>query len=651
MPIERLKEITISDEDINWAESVMGQNIHFDQERINVIKNLDTVDVQAYPGSGKTTTLIAKLAILAKKWPYTNAGICVLSHTNVAKEEIEDRLGNTEEGGKLLSYPHFIGTFQAFFDQYVALPWLKSKGFNINLVDKEMVIEKRWYKLTRNTIITLRRYHPHTNSDLCEYKNAIGEINWKYRTGTIREDVLRVIEESQQNGDFTYEEMLLYAEQALINCHYFALGLQQRFPVIFIDEAQDTNSFQWNLLDKVFSERSTTQIRQRFGDSNQAIYNYIGDKGTNNNFPNANKLIMNKSYRFDERIAVLANTVALNSEEMHGENNEFSERKPQNTIFLFSANADKTKQVIDEFAKLVLRTFSDVDLKQYGKYGCHAIGHVHVKQKETTENEFPKGIFDYWPLYDANIGKKRENMRYIIDYFRKGEAEFNKGKELSTKVASIAKGIVMFINKGKTENFIPSTSNNLHSILLRLSEEDQIKFRGILKQLTFANITTNDKWKDIQKILKWEIAPLFNVKLNDDTLKFSVWKDIKTENSNDTEQKKEVPSNKYKYVDSTSGRHVEIEFGSIHSVKGRTHLATIVLETFYSGFNMHAIMPFLQNMHPNRINKTNQDRLKCQYVAMTRAKGLLCLAIPITSVNEEMRTSLQSLGWQIKEIV
>jgi len=648
MPIERLKEITISDEDINWAESVMGQNIHFDQERINVIKNLDTVDVQAYPGSGKTTTLIAKLAILAKKWPYTNAGICVLSHTNVAKEEIEDRLGNTEEGGKLLSYPHFIGTFQAFFDKYVASPWLKSKGFNINLVDKEIVIEKRWYKLSWGTQYYLQQHNK--DEKICEYQGGIGDIALK-SNGKTKNEIIRAIEESQRNGDFTYEEMLLYAEQALINCHYFALGLQQRFPVIFIDEAQDTNSFQWNLLDKVFSERSTTQIRQRFGDSNQAIYNYIGDKGTNNNFPNANKLIMNKSYRFDERIAVLANTVALNSEEMHGENNEFSERKPQNTIFLFSANADKTKQVIDEFAKLVLRTFSDADLKQYDKYGCHAIGHVHEKKNDTLPQYFPKGIFDYWPLYDANIGKKRENMRYIIDYFRKGEAEFNKGKELSTKVAFIAKGIIMFVNKGKIDNFIPSTSNSLHSILLRLSEEDQIKFRGILKQLTFADITANDKWKDIQKILKREIAPLFNVKLNGDTLKFSVWKDIKTENSNDTEQKQEVPSNKYKYVDSTSGRHVEIEFGSIHSVKGRTHLATIVLETFYSGFNMHAIMPFLQNMHPNRINKTNQDRLKCQYVAMTRAKGLLCLAIPITSVDEEMRSSLQSLGWQIKEIV
>ena len=95
MSIDKLQDICITDDDIAWVESIMGHGIQFDEPRRNVIKNLESVDVQAFPGSGKTTTLVAKLAILAKKWPYSNAGICVLSHTNVAREEIEKRLGNT----------------------------------------------------------------------------------------------------------------------------------------------------------------------------------------------------------------------------------------------------------------------------------------------------------------------------------------------------------------------------------------------------------------------------------------------------------------------------------------------------------------------------------------------------------------------------
>lgn len=93
MEIEKLANIEITDEDILWVEEMMGGKVHFDSARVNVLKNMDSVDIQAFPGSGKTTILVAKLAILAKKWPYSNAGICVLSHTNVAREEIEERLG------------------------------------------------------------------------------------------------------------------------------------------------------------------------------------------------------------------------------------------------------------------------------------------------------------------------------------------------------------------------------------------------------------------------------------------------------------------------------------------------------------------------------------------------------------------------------
>lgn len=66
MSIECIGDIQITDEDIRWAEAILGKDIHFDEEHINVIKCIESKDVQAFPGSGKTTALVAKLAILAK---------------------------------------------------------------------------------------------------------------------------------------------------------------------------------------------------------------------------------------------------------------------------------------------------------------------------------------------------------------------------------------------------------------------------------------------------------------------------------------------------------------------------------------------------------------------------------------------------------
>ena len=175
MEIDWLKQIEITDEDINWAELFLKNGIHFDDTRRIVIKSMDSIDIQAFPGSGKTTVLVAKLAILAKKWPHINSGICVLSHTNVAREEIEEKLGNTDTGKRLLTYPHFVGTFQSFFDTFVALPWLRSKGIQINVIDSEMVQENRWNSLPVGT----RTYLKHQNQDMriCCYKNSIGQIS------------------------------------------------------------------------------------------------------------------------------------------------------------------------------------------------------------------------------------------------------------------------------------------------------------------------------------------------------------------------------------------------------------------------------------------------------------------------------------------
>lgn len=58
----------ITDEEILYAETILlPEGKTFDDERRIFIKNLDTIDLQAVPGSGKTTALLAKLLILEKK--------------------------------------------------------------------------------------------------------------------------------------------------------------------------------------------------------------------------------------------------------------------------------------------------------------------------------------------------------------------------------------------------------------------------------------------------------------------------------------------------------------------------------------------------------------------------------------------------------
>lgn len=643
MGIERLANIEITDEDIFWAEAILGGKIRFDSDRITVLKNLDSVDIQAFPGSGKTTILVAKLAILAKKWSYANAGICVLSHTNVAREEIQERLGNTDIGRKLLSYPHFIGTMHSFLDTYVALPWLKSKGYEINIIDTEFVRSLRWNRLPYK-----KRYYLEMNyksEAICEYQHSIGNID-RVKNEETNELLLSIIKKTQEEGYFTFGEMLLYAKKALEEWNEISKAIQSRFPVLFIDEAQDTDAFQWELLKGAFNCDENKSIRQGFGDSNQAIYGNIYVEDAIGSFPRDCALVLRESRRFDSAIANLANTVALTNARMDGTENNFALKNIKHTIFLF--NKENAVQVIDEFGQLILDTFTDEELQVYEREGVHVIGMVHEKKEETKENHFPKGVYDYWNMYEAGKAKKRENFQKLIDYFRRGIEIFQNTGEKSEQIEWICKGLRRLINTAKECNYIPATGNMLNSLMKMLSDEQKKAFRKLLMSLSdFCNSISKDDWKAMIKIMKG-VLTLYDVVPNEKVNEFIKWTDQKKEMIKKGDEIKTLP-NHYIYIDEKTGRMVDMEFGSIHSVKGRTHLATLVLETYMKSHNMKSILKYLCGKPP-KTSKHPEKKLKCQYVAMTRARALICLAIPIDFVDAKAQEKLVEVGWNLKVV-
>ena len=122
-----MNSIQVQNDEIKIIEKLLlPESAHFPDDAKSVIKCWESTDVSACPGSGKTTVLLAKLKILADRMPLDNGeGVCVLSHTNVAVNEIKTRLSSCAD--KLLNYPNYVGTIQSFIDLYIVKPYLKSK--------------------------------------------------------------------------------------------------------------------------------------------------------------------------------------------------------------------------------------------------------------------------------------------------------------------------------------------------------------------------------------------------------------------------------------------------------------------------------------------------------------------------------------------
>lgn len=532
-------------------------------------------------------------------------------------------------GKKLLSYPHFIGTFQSFMDTFISMPMLRGHDYPVNTVDTDYVTERRWNSLyTKGWLIKQGK-----DRMVCEPSGLPYQFSVKCGKETpTYKGLIKVVSDSRKRGEFTFKEMELYSIHGVEKKPVIKEILRCRFPILFIDEAQDTRDEIWNLIDSLYDENDQDVIYQAYGDSNQAIFNSYEKMDDSKHFPRINALEMLNSKRFVPEIAHFANAVALDKRQMTGEYAGFT-KKNRNTIFLFDKGTEEN--VLIRFVNLIFDSFSDEELENNKKYGCHVLGMVHKLGDEKAEKDFAARLSDYYPAYNPET--KKTVPATLIDYFYAAEEQINRTGEVSSKVEWIAKGIYKLMKKYPAVDLSYST-NAFNSIIKTVENEDKVNIRKKLWYLTNMKFQSPQEWNTITDTLFDMFSKYIKCRdARDDS--FVQWHGSRLNDSVDD------VSNVKKY-ESDNGHSVELNFGSIHSAKGRTHLATLVVETKYYEYNLASILPWLCGKSA-KLGKRNINRLKCQYVAMTRAKGLLCLAIPRENVPEKTQKDLIDFGWNI----
>ena len=230
--------------------------------------------MQAVPGNGKTTLLAAKIALLSRNWTSRAQGVCVISHTNAARHEVEKELLNHATASAFLSYPHFIGTVTGFVNKYIALPYLRGLGWGIQQIDDDAFEAAAWRRLggKRNLLIRTKMKRGAfsnqvrtwvVNLELASDFDCVTDrppVRLKVRLLKGQHgpstDCGRELEELKaelvNDGLFRFGDMTTLAFKALDAYPSLANRLRQRFPLVLLDEAQDTNGPQLKLLDRIF---------------------------------------------------------------------------------------------------------------------------------------------------------------------------------------------------------------------------------------------------------------------------------------------------------------------------------------------------------------------------------------------------------------
>lgn len=649
--------------EIDHAERVLlPEGCHFSEAKRSIIKHNDTADFHACPGSGKTTTLLAKIVILANRMPFADGrGICVLTHTNVAIDEIKARLG--EKANVLFSYPNFFGTFQTFvhkfFTEQALWHYYKTK---LTYVDDNFALKKLahavkykgalWYTLKHRwegskSELSLNDYIANfmltcrvdwTNKKVYPYRSKIG-YRFESKPGA---EVVNIKQDLYSQGILTYNEaymMALGSIQATTDKDYKKI-LANRFAYVFIDEQQDMSPLQHQLADMIFG--GANQVVQTFGDSDQSIFH----ESDENNEAKVIENSIDESCRFGEPIAKILRSVCTREySNLCGDSNVESHR-PIMIVY------NDTQHVLPKFAEILSgynlegERLADIAQRKHAKDEAHryfvkAIGY-RVEHGKTSKSASALDVTSYFPSYER-IGVITKNQSaHISDYLR---TKGNEGvKEYRTNLASAvvialdaygikddkgkkfnATSLMRYLREKAPGKDVELKSKIAHWIMLLKNNEKQT-IATEMQQYLANNLTTY-------------LPPSYETGVQL-PLFFAA-----TEGESGADEQV-VKSNVYH--DEATG--VDIEVASVHAVKGETHLATLYMETADYGSTESQVMK--RALEGEVYEKAESDESKISrimYVGMSRPKHLLCYAIHRDNY-AKLDAEKVKLNWEVREI-
>lgn len=650
----------IREQDVAWVAALMGLGpdgfapVGDDNSRLRAMLNLDTIDFEACPGSGKTTLLVAKLAVLATRWPQRHQGICVLSHTNAARNEIGAKLGNSAAGFSLTRYPHFVGTIHAFVNEYLALPWLRSKGLEVRSIDTQIALDKRWRLLPRNTRWAIQKARLTEGCLIYTRSDYSGGSTGKFGPQTpTYQALLEARRTGSEQGYFCFDEMFVWANELLDKRPEVAADLRRRFPLVFVDEAQDNSEEQSALLHRIFCAGVMPSRLQRFGDSNQAIYARAGAEGAATDpFPGAAVQALPRSYRFAQPIADEVKGLGVTPQDLIGAGPppELGVACQAPTLFLFDDAS--VRSVLPRYGAHLIATF-DPNVLERGVFT--AVAGVHDLDEA---GRVPHAMGHYAPAYDPACARKESAPASFAQYLARARfdmASSGNSERLVNATASallaasdLAGGALGRIARKSSHRRVTEllTGTAAHPAYLALIEA-VLEGRG--------EITEADWQAALVPQAETIVRQLSGADAHDGAAVFLAWPQ-----GGATLPAGAPPAaqtdNLFVYPEEAP--QVRIRLGSIHSVKGETHTATLVLDSFYFAHHLSELKPWLLgakvggsrlNSRGNVVSEGSRmlGRLRLHYVAMTRPTHLLCLAMRKDAFDAGELDVLTGRGWTV----
>lgn len=590
---------------------LLPDGCHFAEDAKAVIDCWKSTNVLACPGSGKTTVLMAKLQHLADRMPLPQGrGICILSHTNVAVDEIKKRLTG-DAATKILGYPNFAGTIQSFVDSFIVFPFLRSRvRSTIRLVSREEQAKVAWERIcVSKPYIGLKAFINNLyarSQKWCESETKLIEglyFDGQQNLCLTNSIVATAIKPSARlfasllrnllvfDGLMTYDSTYEYAD-SILNKYGDIIRptISRRFQFVFIDEYQDCSDAQRSLFAKLFD--GTETVVQRIGDMDQAIYSNIYSSLSSVWDTSGCCLEIAETNRYGEEIARVVSKLRTEQKTIVSQRGQ-QNRKP--VLFVYCEGAEK--QVIMAFVEEIRKG----NLNPHGVF--KAIGMV-AKGKGTT-------ISDYWDFFaDDALPSAKDGW----GYYRQEVVQLLDAGRLY-KVTQTIEELIVLAARGRnmrTENNGFYTKTHVRKMI---AEKVDDQFRGGILELAARHASEPNKTEhQLLSLLCSLCRDIFGEEWTEEQLA----RELSVASGSEA---RSLP------LPFSCPDGITVSLSTIHGVKGETHDATLYLETEHKrGSDLKRIMPlFVGKALPDQ--EIVERARRCAYVGMSRPRHLLCVAM------------------------
>lgn len=293
-----------------------------DEKQLEVIfSESKRLIVEAPAGYGKTKTMISKVAYLLAtgKISHPKKILALTFSVNAAykiKKELAEHLPSLVQSGNSnqlrINEKLFVSNYHGFCRHI-----LKRYGYllhpnlsNLDLI--KTVDDSRAEKITSPLQISFQKASIFTG-----FSDAVKSVNKQYLSAQFNQYTDGIIENFLGKECISFNGILALALRLFIEYKEILQFYQGYFPVIIVDEFQDTNALSWALLKRLVGDKSQLVF---MGDSLQRIYGFIGAIPNliveAENLFSMDRIALEKNYRFmsNPEMLRLDRNIRLNAE-------------------------------------------------------------------------------------------------------------------------------------------------------------------------------------------------------------------------------------------------------------------------------------------------------------------------------------------------